>query len=555
MNKTKHTKSKPNNPVGLFRALYNLYTFRFARNSVVALRGHNNSLVAFLKWFWNSKTYRVAGELRELDKPLVVLLMATMFAQVVSGVALLIDWARFGTVGEWAFGLAILVSYPLVMVHVLVLGLFVRRTVYYALHPKKLGKAIVASMLERQVKRLRRRHHFVVVAVAGSIGKTSTKLAIAGLLGQNLRVQYQAGNYNDRLTVPLIFFGQTEPSLFNVFAWMRLFGENAAAIEHPYPYDVVVVELGTDGPGQMKQFGYIKPDITVLTAITPEHMEYFGTLDAVAEEELSVFEYSERVLVNGDDTPGKYLVGRTFAEYSLETNVAHNYYAHTSGHSLKGQVLNLEFPSGKIEASTQLIGDQGAKIALAAAATADMLGHSRLVIKQSLADLQAFAGRMCVLPGFNKSTIIDDTYNASPAPVERGLDVLYGAKATQRIAILGSMNELGDYSQEAHREVGAYCNPRKLDMVVTIGKDARRWLAPAAREAGCQVHSFTSPYDAGDFVRKHLQPGAVVLAEGSQNGVFAEEAVKLLLAHPADHAKLVRQSKAWLRIKTKQFSD
>lgn len=495
------------------------------------------------------------GELRELDKPLVILLAGAMLAQIAGGVALLIDWARFGTVGEWAFGLALLVSYPLVVAHVLVLGLGVRRVVYYIVHPKKLGKQIIASILEGQVKRLRKRHDFTVVAVAGSIGKTSTKLAIAGLLDQNLRVRYQAGNYNDRLTVPLVFFGQTEPSLFNIFAWMRLFGENTAAIEHPYHYDVVVVELGTDGPGQMKHFKYIKPDVTVLTAITPEHMEYFGTFDAVAEEELTVFDYSKQVLVNADDIPAKYLVGRNFAAYSLVTNAAQNYYARASAQNLHGQTLELEFPSGKIETSTKLIGDQGAKIALAAAATADILGHSRLVIKQSLSNVQPFAGRMSVLAGVNESTIIDDTYNASPEPVKAGLDVLYAAKAPQRVAILGSMNELGNYAKEAHREVGAYCNSRKLDMVVTIGADARRWLAPAAREVGCQVHSFASPYDAGEFVRDHLKSGAIVLAEGSQNGVFAEEAVKPLLAHPADRAKLVRQSNYWLRKKAKQFND
>ena len=539
----------------MFQAFINLYSLKLPRTIVVALRKHDSSLRSYLKWFWNSRTYRVAGQLREFDKPLVVLLGATMVAQITAGIALLIDWARFGVTGEWAVGLALLTSYPLVIVHLLVVGLFVRRAIYYLLHPKKLGKVVVATVLEWQVRRLRRRHHFMVVAVAGAIGKTSTKLAIAGLLGQNLRVQYQAGNYNDRLTVPLIFFGQKEPSLFNIPAWMRLFGENAATVEQPYPYDVVVVELGTDGPGQMKHFAYLKPDVTVLTAITPEHMEYFGTLDAVAEEELTVFDYSERVLVNGDDIPGKYLSGRRFAEYSLETNVAHNYYARSSEQSLRGQVLNLEFPSGKIEAQTTLIGDQGAKIALAAAATADMLGHSRLIIKQSLMSLEPFPGRMCVLPGMQASTLIDDTYNASPAPVERALDVLYSVKAPQRIAILGSMNELGDYSKAAHREVGAYCNPRKLDMVVTIGADAHRWLAPAAKEVGCQVHSFISPYDAGDFVRKQLKSGAVVLAEGSQNGVFAEEAVKLLLAHPADHTKLVRQSNWWLRKKAKQFKN
>ncbi|QQS18570.1 hypothetical protein IPL68_00440 [Candidatus Saccharibacteria bacterium] len=110
-------------------------------------------------------------------------------------------------------------------------------------------------------------------------------MAIAELLGTSARVRYQKGNYNDRVTVPLVFLGKHNPSLFNVFAWMKLFGENAAQLTQPYPYDVVVVEIGTDGPGQMRQFAYLRPDVCVLTAITPEHMENFRSLQAVATEE------------------------------------------------------------------------------------------------------------------------------------------------------------------------------------------------------------------------------------------------------------------------------
>lgn len=535
------------------RGIGNLYSLRFARTMVVALRQHDNSLRAYLRWLWTSKSYRAAGTLRELDKPLVILLATTMVALIASGIATLINWARYDVAGGLAFGIALVVSYPLVVAHLFALAVAIKRGVHYALRPKKLGKLVVAHVLSRQVRRLRRKHHFTVVAVAGSIGKTSTKLAIAELLGQNLRVRYQDGNYNDPVTVPLVFFGLTEPSIYNVFAWMRLFGEITAMVEHPYPYDVVVVELGTDGPGQMAQFAYIKPDLTVLTAVTPEHMAFFGTLDAVAEEELQVFRYSKQVLVNADNVPGKYMIGRNFAEYSTLTNVAHNYYAVVQRASLQGQELRLEFPGGNIEATTNFVGDQGAKIVLAAAAVADLLGMDKRIIKQSIAALQPPAGRMRVLPGLRGSTIIDDSYNASPEPVLRGLDVLAAADATQRVAILGSMNELGDYSREAHELVGNYCDPNKLDLVVTIGTMARRWLAPAARAAGCQVHTFLSPYDAGEFVRKQLHEGTVILVEGSQNGVFAEEAVKPLLAHPIDTEKLVRQSPYWLRTKEKQF--
>ena len=539
----------------MFKAILRLYSFAIAHTLVVALRARQSSLLAYLSWFWRSKTFRSSGSLQKTDRLLVVLLFAIMLLQIVAGVSLLIDWALYGSVGYWAFGLALLVSYPLLAAMALALSVALYRLAYYVIRPKKLGKIVIARLLERQVKRLRKKHKFTVVAIAGSIGKTSTKLAVAQLLSQRLRVRYEAGNYNDRITVPLIFFDQRQPALFNLFAWAKLLGENAAALEHTYPYDVVVVEIGTDGPGQMKHFAYLKPDITILTAITPEHMEFFGTLDAVAAEELTIFQYSKRVLVNGDDIPGKYLAGYDFEEYSMLTNVAQNYHAHATAHSLDGQTLQIDIPSGKLTANVAFVGKPGAKYAVVATAVADMLGMSREDIKAGLSRLEQFPGRMQLLEGIKNSRLIDDSYNASPEPVKSALDVLYEAKAPQRIAILGNMNELGEFSREAHEDVGRYCSPKKLDLVVTIGPEAKRWLAPAAKAQGCQVRSFMNPYDAGDYVRRHLKEKAVVLAEGSQNGVFCEEALKPLLAHPADTAKLVRQSRYWLRQKAKQFKD
>jgi UDP-N-acetylmuramyl pentapeptide synthase len=191
---------------------------------------------------------------------------------------------------------------------------------------------------------------------------------------------------------------------------------------------------------------------------------------------------------------------------------------------------------------------------LAAAAVARIIGLNEEELSRGLKEVKPFAGRMQILDGKKGSTIIDDTYNASPAAVIAALDVLYSVKATQRIAILGNMNELGGYSQQAHEEVGAYCRSDLLDLVVTIGADVEKYLVPVAKAKGCTVQSFASPYDAGAYVLTALQEGAVILAEGSQNRVFAEEAVKLLLENPADNGKLVRQSDDWLQIKQKQFS-
>jgi UDP-N-acetylmuramoyl-tripeptide--D-alanyl-D-alanine ligase len=464
-----------------------------------------------------------------------------------------VQWARVGTTGAWAFGLALLLSYPLVWAHVLVVLAWAWNLLWALVHPKKAARSLVCTILELQVRQLRSRHHFKVVAVVGSMGKTGTKMAIAELLAQSgLRVRCQAGNYNDRVTVPLVFFGLREPSLYNLLAWLKVFGATQAENALPYPYDVVVVELGTDGPGQMEQFAYLKPDIAVVTAVSAEHMEYFGTLDRVAAEELAVFDFSSRVLVNGDDTPGKYLAGREFAEYSLQSEQA-EYLGVAKSKGLQGQKLDVKLPHGSLTTEIHFLGEQGAKVTLAAAAAADMLGVKKAAIAKGLSELRPFSGRMQILDGVKNTTIIDDTYNAAPLTAKAALDVLYAARTGQRIAILGSMNEMGDYSREAHTEVGEYCNPKKLDVVVTIGKDAKKWLAPAARARGCTVHSFLSPYEAGEYVTGKLQKGGIVLAKGSQNEVFAEEAIKPLLADPADAAKLVRQSDYWLARKEQQF--
>jgi UDP-N-acetylmuramyl pentapeptide synthase len=535
--------------VSVVRGLAHLYSLRLARELVVAFRTHDGSVAAYLRWFHRTRTFRVAGSIAKSEFSTAQLLVVVLVSQVVIGLGLVVcDW-QGGWGGYGALGFAVLLAAPVVTAYVFAFATVVLQGAWYVWHPKRLGKAVVAHLLAAQVRQLRRRHHFVVVAVAGSVGKTSTKIAVAQLLGQQLRVLYQEGNYNDSVTVPLVFFGQSEPNLFNPFAWMRVFGENAARLHQPYPYDVVVVELGTDGPGQMKQFVYVKPDITVLTAITPEHMEYFGTLGEVANEELTVFDYSKHVLVNVDMVPAKYLTGHEYSSYSLEGKLARMYYATRSQNSLGGQELQIQTPSGKITAYVGYLGAQGAACALAAAAVADLLGVPRLAIKEALSTLEPFPGRMRVLEGLKGSKLIDDTYNATPVATTAALDVLYWAPAQQRIALLGSMNELGEYSKEAHEIVGTYCDPRKLDMVVTLGADAGRWLAPAARAQGCKVHTFSSHASASAFIRKHVKPRAVILVKGSQNGVFAEEVVKQLLAHPADAKKLVRQSPQWLKQK------
>jgi len=422
---------------------------------------------------------------------------------------------------------------------------------------KKSAKAFVVSILAWQIKRLYKKNQFKVVGVVGSIGKTSTKLAIARVLSEQLRVQYQEGNYNELVSVPLVFFGHKMPSLFNPFAWLAIFIKNEVILSKKYPYDFVVLEIGTDGPGQIAAFKqYLHLDIAVVTALTPEHMVYFSGLSAVAEEELSVAQYSKRLLLNVDLCPKELTLSYsgTFLSYSIKQDAT--YTMDPINYSEYGTRFTINKDREPwIEADSKSFSQAQLYSLTAAAAVSDLLDVPKEAIAEGFGKVVPVPGRLQLLQGLNNSTIIDDTYNASPDAVKGALDALYRYKAIRKIALLGNMNELGSTSAEAHTEVGSLCMPSQLALLITLGPDANEHLAAAAEKNGCKVARTNSPIEAARVILEVLEAGDVLLAKGSQNGVYAEEAVKLLLENPADSSKLVRQSKSWIAKKRAQFKE
>lgn len=419
---------------------------------------------------------------------------------------------------------------------------------------KTIARNGLTNILGWQARRLCNRHDFLIVAVAGSVGKTSTKCAIAQLLGSKLRVRFQEGNYNVALTVPLVLFGLSKPSLLNPFAWISTLIKIEAMIHKPYPFDVVVLELGTDGPGQLKSFQkWLRADIGILTAIAPEHMEFFSTIDAVAREELVIGDLAQTVLFNRDLLPPEYMPDwKHGLDYGIhETS---SYRVKDVHFGDQGCTFSIVTGDGKrIRTAHPSVSEVQLYSICAACAVADVLGFSEEEITDGVAAILPVSGRMQILRGIHDTTIIDDTYNASPEAYKAALTVLYDMPGTQKIALVGSMNELGTHSAAAHKEIGLFCDPKRLDLVVTLGHDANQFLADAAERQGCSVVRTTTPYDAARIILNMLQEGAVILAKGSQNKVYAEEAVKLLLADPLDASKLVRQGRDWQRVKQKNF--
>ncbi len=423
-------------------------------------------------------------------------------------------------------------------------------------------KTYVQQKLERYVKKYLRLHPDIkLIIVTGSVGKTSTKVAIGTVLAERFRVRLHEGNHNAELSTPLAILGIEYPdSLKSVWSWLAVFKAARKRIHSPSDVDVIVQEVGSDGIGQVPHFGtYAKPYVAVVTAVSEEHMEFFKTLDAVASEELSAANFSERALINRDNIAGKYAEDLTNANINTYgTTDAAEYHFTQEDFTIEDGFTGLfsvkgEFDVG-IKVTLKLMGEHSIRAAVAAGAVGLRLGMSEAELRGGLGNIRAVNGRMNVLRGVEDTIIIDDTYNSSPLAVASALEALYQLTVPQKIAVLGSMNELGDTSQAAHEAVGKLCNGNQLAYLVTVGKEAEKYIVPTAKSHGCQVISFNNALQAGAFVHKVLEPGAAILFKGSQGGIYLEEAVKIVLHSTDDESYLVRQSAAWLQTKQDFFS-
>lgn len=423
-------------------------------------------------------------------------------------------------------------------------------------------KKYIQKKLEKSVKKYFKRHSEVkLIVVAGSVGKTSAKVAIATVLSQSLRVRLHEGNHNTEMSAPLAILGIEYPkNVRSLRQWRVIFKAIRKRIRQPADVDVIIQELGTDAPGQIPHFGtYLNPDIAVITSVSPEHMEFFKTIEAVAAEELSVANYSKSALINRDDIEGRFANNITnpniqtygttdMAEYRFESGD----YIQIEGTS--GTFSAPEWDTG-LAVTLHVLGEHSTRAAVAAGAVAIKLGLAPEAIAKGMAAVRPVHGRMNILEGVRETVIIDDSYNSSPLAAASALRTLYQMNVPQKIAVIGSMNELGEVSPAAHADVGKLCDPMQLAHVITVGEEAAKYLAPAARTAGCHVVSVRNALEAGAYVNQLSEPGAAVLFKGSQGGVYLEEAIKIVLRSTMDEDKLVRQTPEWLEEKRAFFEE
>jgi len=302
----------------------------------------------------------------------------------------------------------------------------------------------------------RARFRPVLIAVAGSNGKTTTKEMLASILRAHTgeaRVLATAGNLNTDIGVPKTLLRMT------------------AAHSH------CAIELGMNHPGEIAYLAAIaKPTIAVVTNAQREHQEFMKTVAAAAEENASVFASlpSEGVaVINGDDEQAHIFRrargARRTVEFKLEGK-AEVTATHALG-PLSSAVL-IHTPSGDARARIAIPGLHNVRNALAAAACGFAAGASPAAIGEGLQAFRPYSGRHQVKVLESGATLIDDSYNANPDSVRAAIDVLAQLPGPT-LLILGDMGEVGDSGPEYHREVGAYARQMGISRLLGTG-DATR---------------------------------------------------------------------------------
>lgn len=429
---------------------------------------------------------------------------------------------------------------------------------------KNIFKKTIVAIITWQARLVLRRYKPKIIAITGSVGKTSTKDAIFTVLSRFKTVRKSEKSFNSEIGLPLTILGCPN-GWNNIFIWIENIISSFILIifKQPYP-EYLVLEVGVGKPGDIKKnvIPWLSPDIVVVTRFPdkPVHIEFFDNVESIIEEKsaLAFALKPDGVLILNHDDEKVYAIhnksNRKTVSFGSNENATyrfvHNSYLNekidgeevTRGISFKLEYEGHTFPV----ILPNIVGMNFIGSALAALAVASQVGCDLLQSINYVSEYNTPPGRLSLIDGINGSLIIDDTYNSSPIAAIAAVEVLKDMKSDRKIAVLGDMLELGKYTEEEHNNLGRLVSG-VADMLVVVGPRAK-FIAHGAVEAGFnkkELYSFDSSKTAAKFLEGVVEKGDLILIKGSQ-GVRLERAVGAIMAHKELKAKLLcRQEKEW----------
>lgn len=349
------------------------------------------------------------------------------------------------------------------------------------------------------------------VAITGSVGKTSTKDMVAGVLKEHYQVLKTEGNFNNEIGLPLTVFRMSEAD------------------------DIAVFEMGMSSFGEISRLTKIvRPEVAIITNIGYSHIEHLGSRENILKAKLEVLEGLSpggTIFLNGDDELLKGVVGTLPFEtlsYGIENRDC-DLVAFNVNKLVDGTEFEVKVEGNPYRIRINVPGIHHVYNALAAILTGIIYNIPMQEIIKGVANFRPTGMRQSVIEIKDK-ILIKDCYNASPTSMKSGLEVLsvtlprFREEPYRRVAVLGDMLELGEYAEEAHRDVGRLCCEYDLGCLIGVGSNAK-FVAEGAIEKGFNSSELYVFYD-NNTLKEHitdlLRPNDVILFKGSR-GMRLEE--------------------------------
>ena len=342
-----------------------------------------------------------------------------------------------------------------------------------------------------------------VVGITGSAGKTSTKDLVAAVLSDKYKVFKTKGNFNNEIGLPLMI------------------------LELDSTYDVAILEMGMRGLGQIKELAEIaSPDLGIITNIGISHIEILKTRENILKAKMEIatfFDKNNTLVVCGNDD---FLGSLPSAEYKIvKTGVGENFKIGAKNIALEELSSKFTVYDGEKEEefSLDMPGEHNISNLMLGIAIAKELGVSFEEMKRGLKNIEATSMRLELIKkdGFS---ILNDCYNSSPVAVKSAIDVMKNIEGKRRIAVLGTMRELGHKSEEAHEEIGKYAKENGIEKVLCFGNFSEN--IKEGYGEGCTVYE-----NKEELIKDLLNiicDGDIILVKASRSLKF-EEITKALL--------------------------
>lgn len=423
-------------------------------------------------------------------------------------------------------------------------------------------KKIIIVLLTFISKGILWRYKPKIIAVTGSVGKTSTKDAIYTVLKNEGSIRRSEKSFNSEFGIPLTIIG-AKSGWGNVFAWIKIIFiglEKIIIRDKTYP-KTLVLEVGADKPKDISSVAkWLRPDIAVLTRLpdVPVHIEFFPTLESLIEEKISLAKFLKKegtLVLNADDEKimkaKEKLPFRSFTfgeKKDADIRASNIQILEPSYFTDGGLTFKIDFDGKSFPVNLPKVYSEGyVTVALSALGVAYALGMNMVTAINELKNYETPPGRVRLIPGESGTILIDDTYNSSPAACEIGLQMLADLPFGKRkIAVIGDMLELGKHTSDAHREIGKIAK-KSAQILVTVGARAKDCALGALDEGMSEkkIIEVDDAIEAAEELKKILKVGDVMYIKGSQ-GMRMERIVKMLMAEPEKAAELlVRQEPEW----------